>query len=417
MIKIVHLQSLVSYQSNAPYRLHEAMNEFGIDSKMIAYNTPKAQSSKFFRYSGLTKILKTFLFSKFQKNIESKKKKGTYYFSFPKYLGTNVSKHPILRDADVIYLHWIVGGFLDFTNIERILKIGKPVVFFMHDMWPITGGCHHSFDCVNYKVNCEYCPIFKRESRYSYASEEFKIKKRLFTKYDNVYFLSPSKWLFSCARESGLLVNKPISHIPNMLNQDLFKPFEKKTAKQILNIGEDTLTVSFGCVAGKNNVYKGWSYLEEALNIIYRENPEIKLSLIIFGSEYDQSTVDSLPYPVKFMGIINDETTMVVLNNAVDLFVSPSLAESFGLTFLENIMCGTPAVGFNVGGVPEIIEHKVNGYLAEYKSSEDLAKGIMFCLSNKMEFNRPNQYFADQIIAKHLEFINSILQIKDIRKV
>jgi glycosyltransferase involved in cell wall biosynthesis len=122
--------------------------------------------------------------------------------------------------------------------------------------------------------------------------------------------------------------------------------------------------------------------------------------------------VDALPYPIKFMGQINDETTMVVLNNATDLFVSPTLAESFGLTFLENILCGTPVVGFNVGGVPEIIEHKINGYLAEYKSSDDLARGILFCLSNQMIFKRPKQYFTNQTIDKHLNFINSILQTK-----
>lgn len=412
MLKIVHLQSLVSHHGNAPFRLHEAMLNFGIDSKMIAYNTPRAQSSKLYRYSGFVKILKSQIYYKVQKYIESKKKRDTYLFSYPKFIGNNVSNHSMIKEADVIYLHWIVGGFLNFKNIEQILDTGKPVVFFMHDMWTITGGCHHSFECNNYKINCEHCPIFKNDSRYTLASEEFKIKKEIFSKFNNVYFLSPSEWLLSCAKESGLLINKSIFHIPNIIDQELFKPFNKTIAKQILNIDQDVLTISFGCVAGKNNIFKGWQYLEKALNLIYKENDKLKIELVIFGSEYDQSTVDALPYPIKFMGQINDETTMVVLNNATDLFVSPSLAESFGLTFLENIMCGTPVVGFDVGGVPEIIEHKVNGYLAEYKSSEDLARGIIFCLTNQMIIKTPRQYFTDETINKHLNFINSILQTK-----
>lgn len=412
MFKIVHLQSLVSYHGNAPYRMHEAMLKFGIDSKMIAYNTHRIQNNKFYRYSGLIKILKTQIYYKIQKYIESKKNPNTYLFSYPKFIGNNVSNHFMLKEADVIYLHWIVGGFLNFKNIEQILRMGKPIVFFMHDMWTLTGGCHHSFECNNYKTNCEYCPIFKNDRRYTLASEEFKIKKELFSRFDNVYFLSPSEWLLSCAKDSGFLIDKPIFHIPNILDEELFKPFEKKIAKQILNINDDVLTISFGCVAGKNNIFKGWHYLEQALNIIYNGNKKLKISLIIYGSDYDQLTVDALPYPIKFMGQINDETTMVILNNATDLFVSPSLAESFGLTFLENIMCGTPVVGFKVGGVPEIIEHKINGYLAEYKSSEDLAKGILFCLSNQLIFKRPEQYFTNQTINKHLNFINSIVQTK-----
>lgn len=409
-MKIVHVQTLVSYHANAPFRLHEAMLKFGIDSKIIAYNTPRASSNRFYRYSGISKILRSQIFYRIQKYIDSKKKPNTYLFSYPRFIGNNISNHFFLRDADVIYLHWIVGGFLNFKNIEQILEIGKPVVFFMHDMWTITGGCHHSFECTNYKTNCEYCPIFKHDRRYTLASEEFKIKKELFSKYPNVYFLSPSEWLCSSAKSSGFLTGKLIFHIPNVLDDELFKPFEKKVAKQILNLKDDAFTITFGSVAGKNNIFKGWHYLEQALNIIHNQNGNLKLNLVVFGSEYDQATVDALPYPIKFVGQINDETSMVVLNNATDIFVSPSLAESFGLTFLENLMCGTPVVGFNVGGVPEIIDHKINGYLAEYKSAEDLARGILYCLSNEMIFDRPQKYLARHTISKHLSFINSILK-------
>ena len=409
MLKIVHLQTLISFQGNAPLRLHEAMLNHGLKSTIIVYNTQRSVNKNFYRYSGLLKLIKTQIYYKMQKLIERKKKPDTYLFSYPKYIGNNVSNHVFLKEADIIYLHWIVGGFLNLKNIEEILKLGKPVFFFMHDMWTITGGCHHSFECNNYKTGCDYCPIFKNEKKYTLASQQFIEKKKLFSKYNNVNFISPSKWLMDCAKDLGLLINKKVHHIPNIVNEEIFKKFDKITAKKILNISEDCYTISFGCVAGKDNFFKGWDYFEEALNIIYLKDKNLPLNIVIYGSEYDEVTENAIPFPVKFMGQINDETAMVILNNASDVFVSPSLAESFGQTFLENIMCGTPVVGFNVGGVPDIIEHKINGYLAEYKSSDDLAEGILYCLNNNMIFDSPEKYFTKITIEKHISFINSVI--------
>ncbi|MET3112939.1 glycosyltransferase involved in cell wall biosynthesis [Pedobacter sp. CG_S7] len=409
MLKVVHLQTLISYHGNAPLRLHQAMVNHGIDSKMIVYNTPRAATSNFFRYSGLIKQIKIYIYSLFQKNLSKHKNPGTYLFSYPKFIGNKVHKKKLLKDADVIYLHWIVGGFLNFENLESIFKLGKPVIFYMHDMWPITGGCHHSFDCQGYRTNCEYCPMFINKTKNSFASNEFLIKKSLYEKYNNLYFISPSKWLLESAKSSGLLVNKNIFHIPNIVDETIFKKVDKFTAKSILNFKQDAFIISFGCVAGKNNKYKGWQYLQEALNLIYKENKNYNFNIIIFGSDYDEITEQLIPFPVQFLGSINDEISMVILNNATDLFISPSLAESFGQTFLENIMCGTPVVGFDVGGVSEIIKHKYNGYLAEYQSSEDLAKGILYCYYNRLNFDRPKQYFSKLTVDKHVDVLNLLL--------
>lgn len=412
MLKIVHLQTLVSFQGNAPMRLHQAMLDEGCQSKILIYNSPRANSSTLYRFSGVMKLFKAQAYAYLQKAVAFRKKKNTYFFSYPKVVGNNVANHPFVQQADVIYLHWIVGGFLNLKNIEALLKLGKPVVFFMHDMWTVTGGCHHSFDCEGYKTNCEYCPLFEGDKKYSWASTLFKEKKKLFSKYENAYFMSPSKWLMSCAEQSGLLVHKSVSNIPNIVDENVFKKIDSAVAKSILNIDKDSITVTFGCVAGKNNAYKGWEYLEKALKSIYATRKDLKLNIVVYGSDYDQATADAIPFPIRFLGQINDETTMMVLNNATDVFVSPTLAENFSQTLLENVMCQTPVVGFNVGGVPEIIEHKKNGYLAEYKSAEDLANGILFCIDTKIEFDPPKQYFKKVLLNSHLQFMQSKIDTK-----
>lgn len=390
-------------------RLHEAMLSFGVDSRMIVFNTVRNPKARFYKYAGIKKAIRIRLYTFFHKNfVDPKKKRDTYLFSYPRYVGNDVTNNKWVREADIIYVHWILDGFLSFKNIRQLLKLGKPVIFFMHDMWTITGGCHHSLGCDGYKTNCTFCPIFKYDKRYTLASTEFKIKKELFQGFDNLCFVSPSTWLANCARESGLTRDKKIYTIPNIIDEQVFKPFDKRLARGILNMEKDVFTISFGCVAGTTNIFKGWIYLEQALQLIFKRYPDLKLKILIFGSDPDQTTVDALPYPVRFFGEINDETTMVILNNASDLFISPTLAENFGQTLLENVMCGTPVVAFNVGGNSDIIEHKVNGYLAEYKSSEDLAAGIVYCISNKLTFDRPRQYFKKFSIQKHLDLMRNM---------
>jgi glycosyltransferase involved in cell wall biosynthesis len=251
--------------------------------------------------------------------------------------------------------------------------------------------------------------MFKGDDKITLASKEFKAKKALFSVHHNIHFLSPSKWLADCAQASGLAKDKTIIHIPNVVNERLFKPIDKKNAKELFNLNINSKTIAFGCLAGRDNKFKGWEYLERALDIIYCTNKELKIDLLVFGSDYDQETVDAVRYPVKFLGRINDEVSMVMINNATDVFVSPSLAESFGLSFLENILCNTPVVGFNVGGVPEIVLHKINGYLADYKSAEDLANGILYCLNNKLRLPKPDYYYTDVTIKRHKDFLQKIV--------
>ncbi len=409
MIRIVQLQIFTESSGRAALRLHKAFLCRGIDSNIItlrsALNDDEKVKQKPRRINlgkRLDDKIKAYL------NRNNIKKFGS--FSYPVF-GTNVSKMEDVKNADFIYVHWVLGGFMNLSNIEQLAILGKPVLFFMHDMWTITGGCHHSFSCEKYKSQCYNCQIFPGDKKNDLSAKEFKIKSRLYSKYNNLYFISPSKWLFDCAKQSALTKDKPIFHIPNILDNNFFKPFDKKTAKQILNLTPDEIVIAFGAVSFVSP-YKGWDYMLQALKILSLEKKYENISILIFGSGYNKEIADEIPFKTKFTGHLGDEYSTVLVYNAADVFIAPSLADNLPTTVLESLSCGTPVVGFEVGGIPDIIKHKENGYLAKYKDANDIAEGIKFCLNNKIEGYTLPEFEPNSIIEKHLQLFDYIRSSK-----
>ena len=152
--------------------------------------------------------------------------------------------------------------------------------------------------------------------------------------------------------------NKTIYNIPNVIDEDVFKPIEKKVARMILNLPIDATIITFGCIAGQGNPFKGWSYLESAINKTNIDNALI----VVYGSGYNQETVDKVKYPIKFLGRVYDDIMLSLISNVGDVFVTPSLCENYSLTILESILCGTPVVGFDTTGVPELVKTGETGY-------------------------------------------------------
>jgi glycosyltransferase involved in cell wall biosynthesis len=151
------------------------------------------------------------------------------------------------------------------------------------------------------------------------------------------------------------------------------------------------------------NPYKGWSYLKDALNILYKdETLKKQIEIVIFGCNYNKPTADNIPFTTHFLGKLTDEYSLVMVYNVIDVFVIPSLAENFPNTILESLSCNTPVVGFDVGGIPDTVNSST-GYLAEYKNADDLAYGIKSVLTNPNLNIRKNieKYFSKNILLCH----------------
>ena len=363
MTKVVHIQYSMESAGRAALRLQKAFSNVNVESGIVSLQN-SMQAVPDIKYLGIRARLICRIEDKIQAYLTRKVIKQMGSFSYP-VLGTNVAKFEEVKNADIIYIHWALKGLLNFRSIKQIARLNKPVIIFLHDMWNITGGCHHSFTCEKYKTEgCNNCPMFPTDKKNDLSAKEFNKKVKLYSKYNNLYFVSPSRWLYTCAKESLLTKDKPVFYIPNILDNTIFKPADKTTAKQILNIDANETVIAFGAIT-VNSPYKGWAYLQKALELLSQDDSLKNISVLIFGTEYNKEIADSIAFKTRFMGYLKDEYSTALVYNAADVFIAPSLAEAFGYVVMEALSCGTPVVGFDVGGIPDMISHKENGYLAK----------------------------------------------------
>jgi len=367
----------------AAFRLHNAMLSTGINSKYLVLDrtlNDRIDILTISKYIYYTKKIVNILFEK----ITTKNMRTTngLYSSF-KY-GIDISKTREVIEADVIYLHWI-NSFVNYHVLKKILKKGKLVLWFMHDMFPLTGGCHHSLECASYQEQCRKCPYHQGSALTDLSITQYRIKKKIYSKFQNIVFVAPSRWLFNCAKNSGLTKNKQIFHVPNLITTNIFRSINKNTARDLFLLSHNVKIIGFGADSALINPYKGWSYLKDALEILSKDEAlqGINIEVLIFGSSYSEEIATKVPFSIHFTGRLYDEYSLAVTYNCMDVFVIPSLAENFPNTILESFVCNVPVVGFNVGGIPDMIDHKKNGYLAKYKSANDLAEGLKFVLLSK----------------------------------
>lgn len=360
----------------AAYRHCEAMRRVGIDARFLVikrhhtaspFVTSLISSKRLQKVqSALLGLSQSFLKERFGwKNV----------FSYPIY-GVHLSHHPWVREAEVIYLHWVAGGMMTNREVSRLLRMGKSVRWFMHDMQPITGGCHHALTCEGYKADCSCCPMLpKKPLGLNLAKRQLAIRKRLWDKYPNLEAYTPSRWLASCVEASSLWKERKVFVFPNVIDTDKFHFVDKQTARRFLGIHSERKLILFGAV-GIDNAYKGWNYLRDALQQLDPEQYEA----VIFGNE--QLGLDKeLGITCHFLGFLSDEYSLILAYNAADVFVSSSLAENYPNVIIEAMACGLPCIGFNIGGIPEQIDHLRNGYLAEARNPQSLADGIHYICS------------------------------------
>ena len=295
--------------------------------------------------------------------------------------GIDITHMPEFKQADVIHLHWINQGMLSLRNIRQILESGKPVVWTMHDMWPCTGICHYAKECDHYEKACGHCPlIYGGGGKRDLSARVFQKKKSLYATAP-ITFVACSHWLEEKAKRSALLEGATVVSIPNPINTNLFRPHDEREARRKCRLPEGRRLILFGSFKITDE-RKGAKYLIEACRLLADKHPEWKetVGVVVFGRQSEQLQ-DQLPFKVYPMSYVQNEHELVNIYNAGDLFALPSLQENLPNMVMEAMACGVPCVGFNVGGIPEMIDHLHNGYVAQYRSAEDLANGIQWILT------------------------------------
>ena len=291
--------------------------------------------------------------------------------------GTDLACHPAVLEADVIHLHWI-SGFLSTADIARLLALGKPVVWTMHDERAFTGGCHYTFGCREFASMCDTCPQLRHDPQHFPSA--ILADARLLWFPHALTVVTPSRWMASQARQSTLFGARRIETIAYALETDLFRPLPKSEARAALGLAPDTLVLLFGADFGAER-RKGFHELIAALKLCLcddafrRRCEERRVTLLFFGHPADE--LKSLPIPLRSLGYVNDDEKLATVYSASDLFLLPSLADNLPCTMMEAMSCGTPVVAFATGGIPECVEDGVTGRLVPTGDAAQLAQAIL----------------------------------------
>lgn len=405
--KIVHItfSDKVGGAAVASYRLHKLMLENGLDSKMVVFeNLRKEDRISTVYKNGFDSLVKKFKVYILGINSFSLNKRYGHYSSFN--FGGNIKNNPVIDEADVIYLHWVNYGLINVKDIEYLLKKNKKVIWMMHDMFPFTGGCHHSFGCEGYSDNCKNCHFFNKSNK---PCKQLN-KKRKLLKYNNMYWVAPSMWLCEKASTSVAIDQKRLRCIPNAISYNFFK-LDKSFSKKALGLSEDFKYILYGANNLINNPYKGYELFLNIINLISHRFEEGKIDnvkIILFGATENEQLREMIKVPVIFMGDVSDEYTMNLLYNASDVLLMTSVAENAPLVIQECKPSGTPIVAFGVGGIPEMIKSNAEGFVSDIDDIEGMASKIIDILLNDKSENSVilNTKFNETVINEHIKLIN-----------
>jgi glycosyltransferase involved in cell wall biosynthesis len=384
--------------------LHDQLRSSGIDSTLITnswINTDQtgihsvAESSIGKRYSVLRMKLDNF-YKMFYEDKQGLK------FS-PGLFGANIVKTQAYEEADIVHLHWICNGFI---SINQISKIDKPIVWTLRDMWPLTGGCHHSLGCDKFQTTCGSCPQLGSERKRDLSTFLQKRKERCYS--NKITFVGISNWITDQAKKSRLLGNSKLEMIPNNIDLKSFYPSDKNEAKRFFNLSSDKPVLLFGAQYLKS-IYKGYDILLDLLNVL-----DENVRVIYFGRQ-DTEELKQLTLDTTYLGFLSTEE-MRMAYTAADLFISTSRVESLSKTVAESMACGTPVVCFDQTSSADIVDHKKNGYLAQPFRSDEFLTGIKYVLnhadSKKLSENaveKAKMFDAEKISRKYIELYSELL--------
>ena len=309
--------------------------------------------------------------------------------------GADITRLREFQEADIIHLHWINQGMLSLSGIRQILRSGKPVVWTMHDIWPATAICDATLGWRHCTRQCHHWRLLPGGGSRNDLSTTIWQKKRRMIENESIYFVACSHWLESEAKKSALLDGQKVTSVPNPIDTHIYKRGNKQEARQRLGLPLDKKLILFASQRVTNE-NKGMGYLVEACRQL-ADMPQ--LGVVILGGHAEE-VVGQLPLEAYPLGYVNDEQRIVDVYRAADVFVLPSLSENLPNTIMEAMACGVPCVGFRVGGIPEEIDHRKNGYVADYANADDLASGIRWILQ-EADYERLSEQAVHKVVHQY----------------
>ena len=276
-----------------------------------------------------------------------------------------------LPPHDLINLHWF-GGFFDYQTFFANAPKESPIVWTLHDMNAFTGGCHYDDYCGKFAARCGACPQLG-------SGDEEDLSRQIWTRKSEALaavgegrlrLVAVSRWMAEEARRSSLLGGFPVTSINPSIDSQVFAPRDRAAARLALGVPEDASVVLF-IADSLVTRRKGFSLLADALEDL-KDVPNLFPALS--GSPRPRHRQRRIPH--LNLGYIEDDLALSGVYSAADVFVMPSVQEAFGQTVLEAMSCGTPVVGFDLGGIPEMVRPGVTGELVPPKDTKALSGAL-----------------------------------------
>jgi glycosyltransferase involved in cell wall biosynthesis len=368
--------------ARAAYRLHAGLQRIGVTSRMfvadklsqddsvIKYEPPATPWSRIQR-----EIRRQFLARSINRYRATAPAALSFFTDDRAVSGADPWRH--LPQSDVIQLHW-TPGFLDYKSFFSSIPPDKPVVWTLHGMDALTGGCSFNEDCSNFTTECGSCPQLGSHSGSDLTHQVWKRKKSVYSKLtaSRLQIVAPSRWLCDEVQRSSLLKNFTCTVIPYGLDTEVFAPRNRYAAREVLGIPQEVRVILF-VADGISVPRKGLHLLTEALSAMEGSSRPF---LVALGP--GQAPL-SKELPLLQLESASNDRFLSSVYSAADLFVAPSLQDNLPCTVLESMACSTPVVGFAVGGIPDLVRPGLTGLLAKPRDSGDLRRAILELLSDR----------------------------------
>lgn len=405
------------------FRLMEALRREGVDARMLVVEklsdspfVEKAAGSFSINFHFILERLGIFIANGFNKSTLFKIDTGA--------TGLKLWKHPLVRNADAVLLNWVNQGMLSLKGMGKILSLGIPVIWTMHDMWCFTGICHHSGECQRYEKECGQCPLLgSKGASHDLSFKVHRKKSRIYnlqrSSVASPVFVAVSSWLAKRARESSLLSSRKVSVIPNPFHLDSIPQ-----PRQPLH-HDDTIRILFGAARLDDSI-KGLDVLKEMSSVLMNKYPDIasRLEIVLFGAYKDPRALDGFTLPVKYLGVLDSPSVKEAYAGA-HILVSASSYETLPGTLVEAQAYGCIPVAFSRGGQSDIVDHLSTGYLAGFadnkpEAASNLAEGIKWALSvmenprayediiKKMARNVEEKFSYEFVASRYLSLIRNL---------
>ncbi|MFY0643013.1 MAG: glycosyltransferase [Bacteroidia bacterium] len=377
-MKVIHLSSADNKGGGArsAYRLHEELNKKNVDSKMYVRNK-YSSDDKVIKYEHFSSPLSKFK-QRIRKRLETRgqgyiSRQNTIYNGFaPATSPLGKSPYNQLPSADIITLNW-VAGFWDYRLLNAMPNKCKKIIWRLSDMHPFTGGCFYDASCGKYKTGCGSCPCLDSKKEKDLSRASIGLKRSVIESLPKgfLHIVAQSKWIAEEIKSSQVFNGIEVTHIANGIDESEFKPLDRMQSRKSLGIAEDEKVIMF-IAQSLGNPRKGAAYFKEAMEVVGRQIANI--TVLAVGAD-GFGPIDGVKINEK--KDVSSAEELSACYSAADVYVITSLQDNLPNTVLEAMSCGTPVVGFEVGGVPDLVENEKSGYLIETKNVQQLASQVI----------------------------------------